>query len=587
LLFFVFEISLFILVLKTNQTEMKPTIITFLFFFLQFYQTNGQKKSTKNNSDLSWQVSKNEVEVYDFFEVNLIVSNTPNGNPFKDCQLIGEFKDSENQIFKIDGFCDTQDGKNFKIRFMPRKSGNYSYTLIYKNGIKTESNSGVFTAKSSNRNGILQIDKENNRHFVFENSKKHFFWNATTTYWLLGWKDEKIIEQAVDRLSSYGINRIRVAINGRAHGGSRWNEHNVVESEKFTFKLNPWLAKRPDDLDFPEFDVTRPEVGHWQKLDRLIARCREKGIIVSIIFYVDGLDHACDPFKKENMGNENEQLYYSYAAARYSAYENIMWDIANEYHLFRTPEWADKMGNFLKSKDPYNHLISVHGNADFPFRKSPWVDVVMHQSWDECGGYDFMTEAKKRQDATNRILPIINEEYGYEGHYSVWGCGATAGKDLPDGRNALNRSQLAWEVCMTGSYQTTGETAEYGTGAGEDTGGGWINGRGNDKMTMLKYYQIMKETFEKTEYWKLNPRNDLVNLGNLCLANEGKEYLIYSRLQHCRVKLGKNEKYTVSMINPQTGEEVKLKDADSNLDNSAWQYRRNLSGFWVFILKRI
>lgn len=64
----------------------------------------------------------------------------------------------------------------------------------------------------------------------------------------------------------------------------------------------------------------------------------------SIIFYVDGLDHACDPFKKANMGNDNEQMYYAYAAARYSASENIMWDIANEYHLFRTPEWADKMG---------------------------------------------------------------------------------------------------------------------------------------------------------------------------------------------------------------------------------------------------
>ena len=41
------------------------------------------------------------------------------------------------------------------------------------------------------------------------------------------------------------------------------------------------------------------------------------------------------------------------------------------------------------------------------------------------------------------------------------------------------------------------------------------------------------------------------------------------------------------MLNPQTGEEQKLNDADSNLDNNAWQYRKSLSGFWVFILKRI
>ena len=46
------------------------------------------------------------------------------------------------------------------------------------------------------------------------------------------------------------------------------------------------------------------------------------------------------PFKKVNSGGIDEQLYYSYAAARYGGYENIMWDIANEYHLFRTVEWA-------------------------------------------------------------------------------------------------------------------------------------------------------------------------------------------------------------------------------------------------------
>jgi hypothetical protein len=403
---------------------------------------------------------------------------------------------------------------------------------------------------------------------------------------MLGWKDDKIIAESINRLANLGINRLRVAINGRAHGGDRWSEPTVVESEKFTFKLNPWVAQKPDDLDAPNFDVSNFNLEHWQKLDKLLLLAREKGIVVSLIFYVDGLDHGCDPFKKANMGNSFEQLYYAYAAARYSSFDNIMWDIANEYHLFRTTEWAEKMGNFLKSKDPNNHLISVHGRSDFPFRKSPWVDIIMYQSWDECGGYEYITEAQRLQAETGRVLPTINEEYGYEGHYPPWGCGATAAKAHPDGRSGLNRSQLAWEICMAGAYQTTGETAEYGSGAGEDTGGGWINGRGNDKMTMLNYYRILKETFEKTAYWTLKPNNNLVNLGNLCLANIGQEYLIYSRLQYCRVKLPKGQRYAVTMINPQTGEAKSLPDADSDVDNSAWQYRQHLTGHWVFILKR-
>ncbi|MFN8357349.1 MAG: DUF5060 domain-containing protein [Spirosomataceae bacterium] len=531
-------------------------------------------------------MSKTQVEVYDFQEITLNFKKPDlKLNPFKQAQLVATFMAENGDSKTIEGFCDSQDGSVYKVRFMPTKAGKYGFELTFTQNNKSQKATGTFEAVASYRKGILRQDKQHPEHFVFDNGDR-YFWNSTTAYWMLGLKNETDMMAAIDRLAGYGINRIRVAINGRAHGGERWNEPNVVESANFTFKLNPWLAEKPNDLDAPNFDVTRFEVGHWQKLDRLIARARDKGIIVSIIFYVDGLDHACDPFKKNNMGNQDEQMYYAYAAARYSAYENIMWDIANEYHLFRTPEWADKMGQFLKSKDPYNHLISVHGNSDFPFRKSPWVDVIMHQSWDECGGYEFITESKARQAATGRILPLINEEYGYEGHYSVWGCGATAGKERPDGRSGLNRSQLAWEICMAGGYQTTGETAEYGTGAGEDTGGGWINGRGNDKMTMLRYYKIMKEAFEQTQYWKMTPRKDLVNLGNLCLANDGQEYLIYSRLQHCRIKLTKGQKYSVTMIDPQTGETTPLADANSDVDNNAWQYRRNLSKPMVFILKR-
>jgi hypothetical protein len=535
----------------------------------------------------SLSLSRTELEMYEQQELVLQLKRPDTKlNPFKACSFQAEFVHDSGSKINAEGFCDSQEGTLYRLRFMPNRAGVYRYTATFSSKGSAQEFTGSFVVRASQRRGPLRIDPSNPWHFIYENTGEHYFWNSTTTYWLLGWKDQSIISATIDRLASYGINRIRVGINARAHGGDRWSEPTVVESPQFTFKLNPWVAARPDDLDDPGFDVSRLNVAHWQKLDRLITHAQSKGIIVSLIFYVDGLDHGCDPFKKTNMGNADEQLYYRYAAARYWAYPNIMWDIANEYHLFRTPEWAEKMGNYLKAQDPAQHLISVHGKADFPFRKSPWVDVVMYQSWDECGGYPFMSNCRKLQEESGRILPQINEEYGYEEHYPPWGCGATASKTAPDGRSAWNRCQLAWEICMTGSYQTTGERADYGTGAGEDSGGGWINGRGNAKMTMLNYYRTLRETFEKTTYWKLEPRNDLVSFGNLCLANVGQEYLIFTRVQHCRVNLPPDQHYTVSMINPRTGEVQQLKDADSNLDNRAWQYRHNLEGEWVFILRR-
>ena len=533
--------------------------------------------------DVSFSQSATVIEVYDFVEILAQSLGLDINNPFVDANLTGQFKcETDSQPINVEGYCDSQDGSVYRIRFMPTKPGNYTCVVQFEVKNKTYKYKGAFKASNGKRKGVLRVDANYPWHFIWEGTGEHYFWNGTTTYWMLGWKDESIISNAIDRLASLKVNRIRVAINGRQSDGSSWAEPLVKESEKFTFKLNPWVAQRPDNLDNPGFDVTRFNVSHWQKLDRLVAHCRDKDMVVSLVFYVDGRAYGCDPFKKEKMGDDDEQRYYRYAAARYSAYSNIMWDVTNEYHLFRSEEWVNKMGALLKSVDPAKHLISVHGHSEFPFRKSPWVDVVLYQSWDECGGYDFITDCREKQAATGRILPQVNEEYGYEDTYPQWGCGAKASKK-EDGRCADNRRRLAWEIYMAGGYQTTGERANDGTGAGKDTGGGWINGRGNDSMVMLVGYAIIRNIFEQVEYWKMNPHPELVSYGNLCLAEPGEQYLVYSRLQHCRVVLPKGI-YTVKMINPRTGEEMNL--PLTNAEDGAWQYPKQLSDDWVFIIKK-
>lgn len=548
--------------------------LTLLFNILLTVNSFSQKPVFTKSAD--------SIAVFDFVEISITAKVPEKINPFTQVTVQAEFNIDNEKVF-VNGFCDAQDGSVYKLRYMPQKPGTYHYAITWRGNGKTVTSKNTFTAYAGNKKGPVEVDINYPTHFIYSGNKEHYFWSGTTAYWMLGWKDDTIIEQAIDRFSKYDINRIRVAINGRAHGGNRWNENTVVESDGFTFKLNPWTAKRPDDLDDPGFDVTRFNISHWQKLDRLILHAREKGIIVSLIFYVDGLDHGCDPFKKENMGNADELRYYEYAAARYGAYANIMWDIANEYHLFRTVEWAEKMGPYLKQQDAGKHMISVHGSSNFPFRKAPWVDCVMYQSWDECGGYDFMMNNRRLQESSGKLMPQINEEYGYEGHYPVWGCGAVATKEK-NFREGKYRSQLAWEMYMTGSYQTTGETAFYGTGAGENTGGGWINGRGNHKMTMLRYYQIIKNCFEQTEYWKLKPDPVAANTGNMLLSNQAKEYLLYTRLHYARISLTKGEHYSVKMIDPETGEEFILPDA--NTSDGSWQYPKELNAPRVFILKR-
>ena len=123
------------------------------------------------------------------------------------------------------------------------------------------------------------------------------------------------------------------------------------------------------------------------------------------------------------MGGEDEQRYYRYAVARLAAFSNVMWDVTNEYQLFRNEEWAEQDGRVHQAMRPLRPPdIASTATAQFPFRTSPWADFAMYQSWDESGGYPFMLNNRLQQQKTGRPIPQINEEYGYEDHYPVPGA---------------------------------------------------------------------------------------------------------------------------------------------------------------------
>ena len=467
--------------------------------------------------------SAERVDCYDFVEITVNVDRPDMANPFTDASVQGHFARAGGEPVKVDGFCDSADGRVFRIRFMPTRPGQHTYSVVYRQGKYEATHTGAFTARDAGRRGLIRVDKEHPWHFLWEGTGEHYFWNGTTTYWLLGWDDETI-HNSIDRLAGLKVNRLRVAINGRVRDGRAWYE-NVYPTEQFSFLMNPWVAERPDSVEKPGFDVTRFNLPHWHKIERMLHHAREKDMVISIIFYVDGARPGVDPFGKARMGGEDEQRYYRYAVARLAAFCNVMWDVTNEYHLFRNEEWTNKMGAFIRQCDPYDHLMSVHGHGQFPFRTSEWVDFAMYQSWDEHGGYRFMLNHRLQQQKTGRPIPQVNEEYGYEDHYPAgWGGGRKA-----PARSAETRRRLAWGMYMAGGYQTTGERADTGTGWGPDTGGGWINGRGDDSMTMLEGYGHIVDFFTALPWWRLEPDNDFFETRRIAAVGTELAHVVYTR----------------------------------------------------------
>jgi hypothetical protein len=391
----------------------------------------------------------------------------------------------------------------------------------------------------------VRADPAHPWHFVWTGTGEHYFLNGTTAFLLMGWNDEQVIRDSLDRLHRFDVNRVRVVLDGRTD--HFWTEP-IRPGPGFQAHLNPWLAARPDDVHSPGFDYTRFNCAYWQKFERMLRHARDQDMIVSVIFgWNDTPVHpAAD--------SEDERRYFRYAVARLAAYANVTWDLGDDMDGFRSTTWTHEAGTRLHRLDPYHHLATSHPvNNQHQDRTALWFGMTSFQEWHRPL-HAWMLNQRRLQAETGRIIPQVNEEYGYEDHYPTWA------PYHPPAASADADRRAAWEMVMAGCYQTTGETARRGTGVPPDTGGGWVNGRGDASMTMLQGYQFMVRFFTRFAWWKTDPHDELVDQG-YCLAEPGEVYVIY--LPHGGQVTASLEAgtYHVQWFNPRDGTFLPLADA--------------------------
>lgn len=464
------------------------------------------------SGQVAFSQSSAAVEAYDFVEVTITVVSPGASNPFADATVSGSFgRAGSSEKLAVEGFCDSEDGRVFRIRFMPRTPGEYAYSVSYKGGGTAQRFDGAFRATNGHRRGPIRVDPQYRWHFIWEGTAEHYYFNGTTAFWLMGWRDERIIYSTLDRLLRLKINRVRALLSGRTP--TMYGEP-VMNTEEFNVFLSPWPARKADDFDHPGFDYTRFNLAHWQRFERMLHYARDKDMIISVIFDIaDGKIHL-DP------GSDDERRYFRYAAARLSAFSNITWDLGDDLDSMRDDRWAHTVGTQLVAMDPYKHLATSHPvHREHQDRASDWFGFTSIQDWSRTQ-HALMLEERQIQLKTGRIIPQTNEEYGYEDHYPKWA-------PAPPGDSAETLRRTAWEVAMAAAYGTAGESARRGTNIWPDTGGGWMNGRGDDTMTMLAGYAHMVDFFTSFEWWKAEPHDELVTNGDYCLAELGRTYAVY------------------------------------------------------------
>ena len=310
------------------------------------------------------------IEAYDYLEITATIEKPGVRNPFVDAALSGTFQTKDGtKKWNVDGFCDSADGSIFRIRFMPDQPGAYTYTVTYKQGQYEKSSTGVFEVIDGHRRGTLAIDPEYPWHFIWSGTKEHFFFNGTTAYFLVGWRDERTIDYSIERLHELKVNRMRVLLEGA--GDNLLGLEPIMVGDNFTMMLRPWLAKAPGSFEQPGIDFTRFNVPYWQKWERMLRFARDRDMNISVIFYWE-LDR--EPISPQMAGSEDEHRYFRYAAARLSAFSNVTWDLGDDLDSFRDEKWAHETGTLLMKWDPYRHLATSHPTR--PETPGPRVRLV-------------------------------------------------------------------------------------------------------------------------------------------------------------------------------------------------------------------
>ena len=508
------------------------------------------------------------VAAYDFVEVSLQVSSPVAGNPFADAAVTGWFgMAGAIERVKVDGFCDSSDGTLFRIRFMPSKPGDYAYSVKYAEKGFEKNYDGTFHATNGGRRGPIRVDPEYRWHFIWEGTREHYFFHGTTAFWLMGWRDERVIGNSLERLRRLKINRVRVLLSGRTN--TMYGEP-AMNTADWSLFLSPWPAVKADDFYHPGFDYTRFRVEHWQRFERMLRYARERDMVISVILDIaDGRIHLTP-------GSEDEGRYIRYATARLTAFSNITWDLGDDLDSFRDDKWAHDTGTLLESWDPYRHLATTHPvHREHQDRGSEWFGFTSIQDWSR-NQHALMLEERQLQMKTGRIIPQANEEYGYEDHYPLWA-------PPPPGDSAETLRRTAWDIAMAGAYGTAGETARRGVGIWPDTGGGWMNGRSDDTTTMLTGYAHMVDFLTSFEWWKTEPHDELVDGGNWCLAEPGRTYAVYlPKAGKVTVRLAPG-RYNAEWFNPMTGEVIPIGVAEGPAWTSPAAPGRN---DWAMLLRK-
>ena len=358
------------------------------------------------------------------------------GNPFTDYTIRGRFTGPEEDV-AVSGF---YDGNGlYKVRFMPSFPGEYAWSV--SGTFSDRPAEGTFTVTEAGEGNHGPVRVAGRYHFAYADGTP-FHPLGTTCYVWTQQPDGRIAE-TLEALKQARFNKIRFCILPKHY------DYNLGEPRTYPFEGTPMDSSVLTKENFQDytgraegnrFDFTRLNPAHFQHLEKSILALQRLGIEADLIVM-----HPYDRWGFSCMDRAADDLYWNYVIARFSAFRNVWWSLANEYDILKaktTDDW-EHYASLLLQDDPYGHLRSIHNCVPFYDHTRPWITHCSIQRQELYRGAELTHEWREQFGK-----PVVLDEIAYEGNIQH-GWGNITGEEMV---------RRFWEGAVRGGYPGHGET---------------------------------------------------------------------------------------------------------------------------------
>ncbi|MGH8017498.1 MAG: serine hydrolase [Opitutaceae bacterium] len=277
--------------------------------------------------------------------------------------------------------------------------------------------------------------------------------------------------ELIDKLVAHGGNCIYMQAV-RTHGGDARDDH----------AHNPFIDSDPaKGLDEQILD-------QWEEW---FTRMDRNGIIIYFLFYDDG-SRIWDT--GDEVGAE-ERAFFERIVRRFRHHKNLIWLVSEESEEKYSHARVQALAGIIRETDTHGHPIGNHHLSGTRFK-----------AWEPGGALDHfsmqLTLAGARAHAG-----AVEAFQNAEGRYQVIYSESTAAPTDPDGMR-----RHAWAVAMAGVMPMLLHMDIASTPA-----------------VLLEQCRHLQEFFEATDFYTMEPHDDLAHAGTTCvLADPGRSYIVYS-----------------------------------------------------------